>query len=127
MKEKADLVRGWLRKAESDLLALEASLKAEALDSACFHSQQAAEKFLKAFLTHCGRDFPHTHNLAKLVDLCTSLDASFRSLLPIVEPLTPYAVELRYDTEFWPGLEVAQAARQAALTVRDFTLNKLPR
>ena len=48
MREKADVVRGWLRKAKSDEVALDASLSAGALDAACFHAQQAAERYLKA-------------------------------------------------------------------------------
>jgi len=126
MKEKADLVRGLLRKAHSDVLALEASLNAGALDAGCFHAQQAAEKHLKAFLVHNGVAFPFTHNLSKLAELCAGSDPSFRSILPLVEPLTPYAVELRYDEEFWPAAEVAQAARSAALAVKEFVLQRLP-
>jgi len=125
MKEKTDLVRGWLRKAHSDTLALDGSLATGALDAACFHAQQAAEKYLKAFLVHAGVSFPFTHNLPKLVELCAGVDATFRSLLPHVEPLTPYAVELRYDEEFWPSPEVAEAARASALAVREFVLKRL--
>ena len=55
MKERADLVRGWLRKAASDAVAMDASLNAGALDAACFHAQQTAEKYLKAFLIHAGK------------------------------------------------------------------------
>jgi len=126
MKEKADLVRGWLRKAESDSVALDASLRAGALDAACFHAQQVAEKYLKAFLTQAGISFPFTHNLAKLVELCVGSDPAFRSLLRVVEPLTPYAAELRYDQEFWPSLDVAEAARSSASLVRELVLKKLP-
>ena len=46
MKEKADVVRGWLRKAASDIVTVEAALGAGSLDGACFHAQQAAEKYL---------------------------------------------------------------------------------
>jgi len=81
---------------------------------------------LKAFLIHAGGEFPFTHNLAKLVQACAGIDADFRDLLPVVEPLTPYAVELRYDADFWPSREVAQNARAAAQAVRDFVLNRLP-
>ena len=126
MKNRLDLVRGWLRKAESGRIALNASLEAGALDAACFHAQQAAEKYLKAFLTHAGLDFPPTHNLSKLVELAAGLDPTFRSLLSIVEPLTPYAVQLRYDHEFWPSREVAEEAKSLAEKVRDFILKKLP-
>ena len=41
-------------------------------------------------------------------------------------PLTPYAVELRYDAEFWPTETAAKEARTCALAVRDFVLAKLP-
>lgn len=127
MKEGAELVLGWLRKAQSDSVALEATLRATALDAACFHAQQAAEKYLKAFLTHHDAPFPYTHNLAKLLELCARIDASFRSLLPRVEPLTPYAVRPRYDASFWPSQEAAEEARSAALAVREFVLARLPK
>ncbi len=126
MKGKAELVRGWLLKAQSDLTASEASRGAGAPDAACFHAQQAAEKVLKAFLTHEGAAFPPTHNLAKLVRLCQEVDESFGGLISVVEPLTPYAVELRYDVDFWPSEEVARNARVAAEAVRDFVLARLP-
>lgn len=46
MKGKPDFVQGWLKKAVNDLVAMRASAKAGALDAACFHAQQAAEKYL---------------------------------------------------------------------------------
>jgi len=127
MKDKAELVRGWLRKAESDELALQASLAAGALDAACFHAQQSAERYLKAFLTQAGIDFPYSHNLSKLVQLCAGYDPSFQVLTATVEPLTPYAVELRYDHDFWPSRQVAEEAKSLAEAVRMFILKKLPK
>ena len=127
MKRRGDLVIGWVRKAESDLAALELALNAEtALDTACFHAQQAAEKFLKAYLVSKGVDFPFTHNLARLLDLCEPLDPAFAQLRPIVEPLTPFAVELRYDDEFWPSKEIVTEAQSATLKLRDAVLSRLP-
>ena len=126
MRGRAELVRGWLLKAESDLTASEASHRAGALDAACFHAQQAAEKVLKAFLTHNVAGFPPTHNLAKLVRLCEQVDESFSELICVVEPLTPYVVELRYDVGFWPSEEVARDTRAAVEAVRDAVLAKLP-
>jgi len=126
MKERADLVAGWLAKAQSDRVALDVTLRAKALDAACFHAQQASEKYLKAFLTHHEAPFPYTHNLSKLVELCAQVDPDFRSLLPQVEPLTPYAVRPRYDASFWPSQEVAEEARSSAHVVREFVLDRLP-
>lgn len=127
MKEPADLSRGLLRKAASDMVALDAALRAGSFDAACFHAQQAAEKFLKAFLAHRGVSFPYTHNLAKLVEICAASESAFRSLLNVAAPLTPYAVELRYDDSFWPTMQMANEARAAAVTVRDFVLERLPK
>ena len=103
MKDPADLRRGPLRKAKQGRVAMEASLAAQAFDPACFHAQQAVEKCLKAFLAHSSIEFPYSHNLTKLVEICARLDPTFRLLLPIVAPLTPYAVELRYDDSFRPS------------------------
>jgi HEPN domain-containing protein len=126
MKDAAELCRGLLRKAKSDRIAMEASLSAQAVDAACFHAQQMTEKCLKAFLAHPSVAFPYTHNLTKLIEMGAGLDATFRSLLPTVAPLAPYAVELRYDDSFWPSQQVAEEARAPALAVLRFVLDRLP-
>jgi HEPN domain-containing protein len=126
MKDAADLCRGLLRKAKSDRIAMEASLAAQAYDAACFHAQQLTEKCLKAFLAYSRVGFPYTHNLTKLIEIGAGIDTAFRSLLPIVTPLTPYAVELRYDDSFWPTQQVAEEARVSALAVCQFVLDRLP-
>lgn len=127
MKTEADLVRGWLLKAESNLTNVRMCLAAgQALDTACFHAQQAAEKYIKAYLTAHEIDFPFIHNLEKLVELCTQRDPSFLSIKALSQELTPYAVELRYDDEFWPSAETTRAALDAALTIRSFVMDRLP-
>ncbi len=126
MRERNDLTRGWLKKARSDMTAVDALIAADSFDTACFHSQQAAERLLKAYLTHFAVTFPPTHNLVKLVELAAGVDASLRSLTAIVEPLTPYAVESRYDDQFWPRREVAEKARQLSKEVERAVLGKLP-
>jgi HEPN domain-containing protein len=127
MKTKADLVSGWLLKAESDLTNARMCLAAgQALDTACFHAQQAAEKYIKAYLTAHELDFPFIHNLEKLVELCAQLDPSFLSIKTLSQELTPYAVELRYDDEFWPSVETAREALDAALAIKSFVMDRLP-
>jgi len=127
MKTQADLVRGWLLKAESDLINARMCLSArQALDTVCFHAQQAAEKCLKAYLAACEVEFPFIHNLEKLIELCTQCDPSFLDIKPLGQELTPYAVELRYDDEFWPSFEIAQQALEAALAIQDFVMERIP-
>ena len=127
MKTKDDLIRGWLRKAHSDLATAGFCLSAgEALDMACFHAQQAGEKCINAYLPAHEIDFPFIHNLEKLIELCARVDPSFMTIKTLSQELTPYAVELRYDDEFWPSGETAREALDAATTIRDFVLDRLP-
>jgi HEPN domain-containing protein len=127
MKRRADLVQGWLRKAESDLTNAGMCLDAgQALDTACFHAQQAAEKYIKAYLTAHEIDFPFIHNLEKLIEICAQRDPSFLSLKTTSQELTPYAVELRYDDEFWPAIETARQALDAAIEIKRFVIDRLP-
>ncbi|MFO7899062.1 MAG: HEPN domain-containing protein [Planctomycetota bacterium] len=127
MKEPLDLARSWARKAESDLAAAQLAIQAgRALDAACFHAQQAAEKYLKAYLASRGTDFPFTHNLARLVDVCSQDAAEFNELLASAAELTPYAVELRYDDGFWPDTETAKSAYRSAIRIKTFVQERVP-
>jgi HEPN domain-containing protein len=111
MKDRADWVRGLLRKADSDVENARMCLDAgKSLDTACFHAQQAAEKALKAYLTANDVEFPFIHNIEKLVELCATKDEAFRRHLAEAQELTPYAVDLRYDAEFWPSKEETRRA-----------------
>ena len=125
MKEKPDLVRGWVRKAESDLIAMRASAEAGASDAACFHAQQAAEKYLKGYLAHRDCAIPPTHNLLKLITRCAETDASFLELAGVAEMLTPFAVEVRYDLDFWPEADAVARARDAVEAIREFVSGRL--
>jgi len=85
MKNKIDLVKGWLLKAESDLSNVRMCLtNNQSLDTGCFHAQQAAERFIKAYLTEQEIEFPFIHNLEKLIELCATRDPSFQSIKTFV-------------------------------------------
>jgi len=127
-KSKADLVRGWLEKARRDLETAVRQLKMTEpfTDIVCFHAQQAAEKYLKAYLTWQESDFPRTHVLEDLVLLAAQKEPEFLSLKDEVTLLTPYAVEARYPEFEEPLLEDAQEAVRIAKTVQRFILQRLP-
>ena len=57
------LVRQWISRAENDLLNVRNNLAAQEIpwDTICFHSQQAAEKYLKAVLVFYDQPIPRTH------------------------------------------------------------------
>ncbi len=94
-----DLTREWIDKAEGDfrMAKREAKVRKEPNHEAvCFHSQQCAEKYLKAYLQDKSIYFPKIHNLIKLLELCLPSDASFELLRDLLESLNKYAVEFRY-------------------------------
>jgi hypothetical protein len=69
---------------------------------------------------------PRTHNLEELPQLCLTLAALPVTDMDLTE-LTPYAVELRYDFEFWPDGETTAQAVNVAEGVRVAVLAIVPR
>jgi len=127
MKGDQDVARGWLRKADSDLSNAELCLAAgKALDTACFHCQQAAEKSLKAYLIGKHVEFPFVHDLKRLLDHCAGVDPAFTTLTAAALRLIPFAVTSRYDEEFWPEPAEVQDALAAAQTIRQFVQQRFP-
>ena len=127
-KTKGDLVRGWLEKARRDLVTAERELASADCfaDIICFHAQQAAEKYLKAYLIWYDITFPRTHALEDLVLLAAQHDLDCLKLKDLVIALTPYAVETRYPEFEEPLLEDAQQATEIAHQVQSLVLQKLP-
>jgi len=125
-RTRADLANAWLRKAASDLATVEACLAAgRGLDAACFHCQQAAEKALKAFLIARDQDFPHTHDLQRLVALCAKVEAGFRRLQTAAQRLNPYAVDFRYEPDFWPDDRLVRSLFADARRMVDFSSHQI--
>ena len=121
MKNNGDLAQLWLKKAESDFANAELCISnTTALDTACFHCQQAAEKSLKAWLIAHDIPFEKIHELKDLIALCTPLEAGFNQLLTDADALTPYAVKERYAADFWPGIDQARTALEQARGICDF-------
>jgi HEPN domain-containing protein len=93
------LAKKFLRKADQDMTVLEKwrqdpDIAGEILG---FHAQQAAEKMLKAILSHEGIEVPFTHRLTDLIDLGKEHGIVLPERLEDIRFLTPFAVEFRYD------------------------------
>jgi len=122
-----DIVRKWLIKADNDLKTAKLCLNTEEIitDSACFHSQQAVEKFLKAYLISKDISPQKTHKIEILLENCKNFDKSFIDLDGI-EILSEYAVELRYPDDFFtPSLDEAEESINLAFKVKSFVISKL--
>lgn len=98
-----NIVLQWIHIAERDLIAAEQGLKTDTIitEIVCFHCQQAAEKYLKAFLVKFQIEFQKTHSIMTLINLCSKVDRSFKDKLSDADILTDYAVEIRYPDEWY--------------------------
>ena len=62
------IITKWIEKADNDLsVAMFLSGKEEYKEAVGFHSQQAVEKYLKAFVVANELKFERVHNLVKLL------------------------------------------------------------
>ena len=86
-----------LEAAERDIAALrgmgDASVFADEVFG--FHAQQAAEKLFKAWLASLGETYPHSHDLAALLDILNACGMDVARFDEMVD-YTRYAVRLRY-------------------------------
>jgi len=78
-----------------------------------YHAQQCAEKYLKAYLVLRGVDFPFTHNIAELLELCARC-APWAVSLEDAETLTRYAITARYPG---PRTRVPEQKARAAVGI----------
>ena len=96
------LTTEWIQKADGDLATAWREIRARRspnYDSACFHAQQCAEKYLKALLQEADIPFGRTHNLSLLLDQLQHRHPELELLRPDLAILNAYAVEYRYPGE----------------------------
>ncbi|MBI3913155.1 MAG: HEPN domain-containing protein [Chloroflexi bacterium] len=93
-------------------------------DAACFHSQQCAEKYLKAFLIAQRVEPPRTHNLIELLRLCLKRDGTFEMIRPAFESLNLYAAVIRYPGVVSANKDDVRGAVQAMKQLREFVRGK---
>jgi HEPN domain-containing protein len=117
------LTAEWMAKAAEDYSVAIGLLRRRKVpsDSICFHSQQAAEKLLKAVLQQRAIHFGKTHDLEGLLRLCSVEHPQLTLLGADVQLLNDYAVRYRY-----PGIDAttkqARLAAKAAGRVRQAVL-----
>lgn len=109
--------KAWIAKAEADFEAAKTlfrSYKKGLPDIVCYHSQQSAEKYLKAYLTFRRVKFPKTHDLEKLLDIVTTFDPLAEAIRNAVQFLNPYSITARY-----PGDEANRPEAKKCLQMID--------
>lgn len=96
------LTSEWIAKAEADWRVANREMRVQrgaSYDAVCFHCQQCAEKYLKAFLQEQGHHIPKIHDLNQLLEYCLPYDGTLELHRDLLKDLTRFAVEFRYPGE----------------------------
>jgi len=107
----------WAIKAEGDYATAQREIrarKAPNFDSACFHAQQTAEKYLKAFLQSKNQAPPRIHDLIELLALCLPLNPAIVLLEVDLKSLNAYAVQFRYPGQNADRSDAREAVKSAS-------------
>ena len=121
------IVQEWLLTAEKDLkIAKEDIDKPERHQDGSFHCQQAAEKFLKAFIIFKNLEFRPTHDLETLLHICSQQNKEFESIRTECKMLSPFYIGTRYP-EFDEKLtdEEVKEVLQYAEKIANFVKKKI--
>jgi HEPN domain-containing protein len=112
------ITREWTSKADEDFEFARINLDEgkNFYAQICFHFQQAAEKYLKAFIIAHDLEFRRVHDLGLLLKTCSAKDPSFEDLKEDCEFLAAFYVDTRYPVQ-WPtkfSMEETRKALQAS-------------
>ncbi len=111
----------WARYAEEDLIMSKSALRRRKplTTSSCYHSQQCAEKYMKAMLIAKEIEFPKTHDLLILNTLCSDAGIFTGFTKEKLGRLSGDAIHARYPGN-QPATEDAREALEIATDVRCF-------
>lgn len=120
------IVQEWVTKADEDFSFAKVNLDEDNkfYSQICFHFQQAAEKYLKAFIVAHELEFGKMHNLVQLLKVCGKKETSLLSLMEQCELLTAAYIDTRYPVH-WPAdysrektLKMQDAAKEIGETIK---------
>ena len=88
-----------LSMANKDLKAIKGMISSEIFEEEIFgfHTQQAIEKALKAWIALLGHEYPLTHDISTLLEFLENSGVDIEHYWNLVE-YNPFAVRFRYET-----------------------------
>jgi HEPN domain-containing protein len=123
-----EIAKEWLEKAQEDYGFACASIEGtNYFAQICFHFQQAAEKYLKAFIAANKLEFRAVHNLLELLEICRQKEPRIEELQDACLFLNPFYIDTRYPVS-WPAhydKRTALEAKQMAEKIRNWVRNSV--
>ncbi len=123
------LPRQWFNRAQEDYRVARLVSDQGYPAHACFLAQQTIEKALKAFLLARANQYPWTHRLVDLLQLCAGYEPAFSHYLADCTVVDQYYIATRYPdgvTGAAPTSVEAQEAMMAAEHILYFVMRQLP-
>jgi HEPN domain-containing protein len=123
-----EITREWIGKAEEDYGFACTSIEyTDYFAQTCFHFQQAAEKYLKAFIVANKLNFRAVHNLLELLEICKLHEAGIKETEPACRFLNPFYIDTRYPVH-WPthySKDTAVKAKEMTDIIRNWVIKSL--
>ena len=94
-----DNIKDWLTFAQRDYdiaCYLSQNFRPLPVENICYGCQQAIEKALKAVLIHYAGNYPKTHDIELLQELCKEYTDAIDLTISITKTLTRFATKSRY-------------------------------
>ncbi len=123
--------KDWLKVADEDFNFASVNLSEKRnsyYSQICFFFQQAAEKYLKAYIVAKKLEFRKIHELPTLLQICQGGDSDFKELRTECDYLTEFYFETRYPASLPASTlnqKIAEKAQKAAKRIGDFVKEKL--
>ena len=123
-----EIVKEWIEKAEEDCGFACAGIEhTNYFAQVCFHFQQAAEKYLKAFIVANKLEFRAVHNLLELLQIARQNEPNIEELQQACCFLNPFYIDTRYPVH-WPAnydRDTAVKAKEETSKIRDWIKKSL--
>ena len=123
-KELEKQVLRWIKIADEDLILAKHAFTIQTnipYRLIGYHAQQCAEKYLKAFLVSRLIDFPYTHNIEMLLNLCNK-EINLGDELDRAIILSRYAIAKRYPGDYQ---EIKKEEAEDAVQLAELTRQKV--
>ncbi len=122
-ENRAELAKDWFKMADRDyrVALILADGENAFYEDACFHCQQAVEKFLKGIIVYHTGDYERIHNLFTLLKAMKDLGIEIKSFTEDdITDIDPYYIRTRYDVAVAFSEEEARKAIKTVEKVKRF-------
>ena len=129
MNNNREIYYEWIIKAQEDEVSIKAILKnnSGSPSTACFLSQQMAEKYLKSLIVFKKMEISKIHDLLKLADILKEVVSNIFDLEEEMIVLNKYYIVTRYPADLPEGFswDDAQKAFECAVKIKEFVLKEI--